>query len=160
MWTGIRHGRRLHASGLEDRRRTGNDGRKEAVTNWQDRGCVVHQGRSDCEHFKVACNLKGTKWSWADATNNRALTTVRERATGGLLPDSTPNPATSQLASGPEQTHNEEQLIAIKAKKALLVGDIYGAVSHSRIQKAAKYPRSKKGKHGGRGAGEEGTTRV
>lgn len=77
----IRHGRRLHASSLEDWRRTGNDGRKEAVTNWQDRGCVVHQGRSDYEHFKVACNLKGTKWSWAHTTNNRALTTVRERAT-------------------------------------------------------------------------------
>ena len=43
---------------------------------------------------------------------------------GGLLPDSIPDLVTSKLASSPEQTRNEKQLMAIKAKKALLMGDI------------------------------------
>lgn len=44
------------------------------------------------------------KWSWICATNNRALTTVREGdAQGTLLPDSTPNPGMSKQGSYPEQ---------------------------------------------------------
>ena len=37
---------------------------------------------------------------------------------------SLPKTVTSWLASGPEQTHKEEQVTAIKAKKALQVGDM------------------------------------
>ena len=47
MWTRAVHRRRLHGSTLEDWRRVENDGRKEAVTNWQDRECVRCQGRSN-----------------------------------------------------------------------------------------------------------------
>lgn len=85
------------------------------------------------------------KWSWAQATNNRALTTVRERnSQRTLLPDNTPNPGTSKRANGPEQTHKEGQLMAVKGSKPLRVRDMEQCHQNSISQKAAKYPRNRK----------------
>lgn len=76
------------------------------------------------------------KWSWVHSISNRALTTVRGRDTQSLHPDKPPNPVTSQRASGPEQTCQEKQMTAVKAKKALLVGNMEQRVirGHRKLQ--------------------------
>lgn len=64
------------------------------------------------------------KWSWAHATNNKALATARGRITQRtLLPDNTPNPVTLKARQWPRADIKEEQLTAVRAKKALMVGD-------------------------------------
>lgn len=101
------------------------DGRKELVTTGRTESRVGWQDRSDSEHFSAACNFKGMKWSWVHATNNRALTTVREGdAWRTFLPDNSPDSVTSKQGSCPEQTPKEEQRVAVKAKRALVAGEM------------------------------------
>lgn len=89
--------------------------------------------------------MKGMKWSWAHATNNRPLATERGRMPRGLSFQTTlQNPMTSKLGSRPK-ADIQGRTTDCSQSKIGSHGWGYRAMSHLRPQKTAKYPRSGRG---------------